>query len=223
MTRPIGPDGLPPSPPRSTSPPMALTARAGPSASCGTSAPARSGWTPPCSPHRQLEMDAAPGAGGAGRWSLPAGPAGARPDPTRTRARRAAGRRPPAPLASPSPLMPAAPGGAGGGAIIREPSPPPPAPARRKSVAAPPSPRRCPARHRRDRWPHPRRSPPASPLHAIPPIRPPTGQPHHHPARPPRAGPPNGTWTSSPPSSSEPAGSHMARPQPLTWIRQTPR
>ena len=45
-----------------------------------------------------------------------------------------------------------------------------------------------------------------------------TLQPQH-----PQARPSSGTWTSSPPSSSEPAGSHMARPQPLTWIRQTPR
>ena len=145
MTRPIGPDGLPPK-----ASPHALHL-----ATDGADGPRRTVSILRDLSPGQVRLDPAPAARtGSWKWMLPPvlaalvggafllgrqapGPTPPAPGP----AAPLADARPAPPGVAEPPLMPAAPGGAGGGAIIREPSPPPSSPGTpEESVAAPPSP-----------------------------------------------------------------------------------
>lgn len=151
MTRPIGPDGLPPK-----ASPHALHL-----ATDGADGPRRTVSILRDLSPGQVRLDPAPAARtGSWKWMLPPvlaalvggafllgrqapGPTPPAPGP----AAPLADARPAPPGVAEPPLMPAAPGGAGGGAIIREPSPPPSSPGTpeatpraAESVAAPPSP-----------------------------------------------------------------------------------
>lgn len=132
MTRPIGPDGLPPqaSPP---APHLATHGADGPRRTVSILRDLSPG---------QVRLDPAPAArAGSWKWMLPlvlAALVGGgfllgrqAPGPTPPASGPAvplADARPAPPGVTEPPLMPAAPGGAGGGAIIREPSPPPSTP-----------------------------------------------------------------------------------------------
>lgn len=151
MTRPIGPDGLPPK-----ASPHALHL-----ATDGADGPRRTVSILRDLSPGQVRLDPAPAARtGSWKWMLPPvlaalvggafllgrqapGPTPPAPGP----AAPLADARPAPPGVAEPPLMPAAPGGAGGGAIIREPSPPPSSPGTpeatpraAESVAAPLSP-----------------------------------------------------------------------------------
>ena len=132
MTRPIGPDGLPPK-----ASPHALHL-----ATDGADGPRRTVSILRDLSPGQVRLDPAPAARtGSWKWMLPPvlaalvggafllgrqapGPTPPAPGP----AAPLADARPAPPGVAEPPLMPAAPGGAGGGAIIREPSPPPSTP-----------------------------------------------------------------------------------------------